>query len=372
MKVVLDTNIIFSDFHLKGAKIKNLCESVKSTGDSVYIPAVVVDESINKYREKAQECKLKIDRSISDFKRLTGKEVEDSPISDEFISIEAKEYAENFKKQLRKLEIKIIPYPSTSHKELVKRDLARKKPFQESGKGYRDALIWESVKSMCEKSSELFDAPKIIFINKNYKDFCEKGFFLHPDLKEDLANNGLREGYIRIVEEIDIFINDYIKPQQKILKSILTKLNKNKRYNDIDLSSEIEDRVIKYLSHREFDYEESPFRQEFDNPSVVGVDEPSFTVTDVRQISEDEILVEINVEVDCEFDFFIFKSDAMCMDEDELPYIWNNDWNKHYMAASETIPVKLKMSLIVDNAFNEILSDDMEIIHPEIDYNDRF
>lgn len=57
MKVILDTNIIFSDFHLKGAKIKNLCESVKSTGDSVHIPEVVVDESINKYREKIQECK---------------------------------------------------------------------------------------------------------------------------------------------------------------------------------------------------------------------------------------------------------------------------------------------------------------------------
>ncbi len=191
-------------------------------------------------------------------------------------------------------------------------------------------------------------------------------------MKEDLANNGFQEDYVRIVEEIDIFIDDYVKPQQKVFKSILTELNENKQYNDIDLNSEIEDRVIKYLSHREFDYEESPFRQEFENPSVVGVDEPSFTVTDVRQISEEEILVEINVDVDCEFDFFIFKSDAVCMDEDELPYIWDNDWNKHYMAASKTVPIRLKMSLIVNAAFDEILSDDIEIIRPEIDYQNRF
>lgn len=362
MKVVLDTNIIFSDFHLKGAKIKGLCESVKFTGDSVYIPAIVVDESINKYREKIQECKSKIDKSISDFKRLTGKDIKDNPISDEFISKETDEYATLFKKQLQNLDIKIIPYPPVSHQELVKRDLARKRPFQESGKGYRDALIWESVKSICEKQTSLFDTPKTIFVNKNHKDFCTEGL-LHPDLKEDLIDNGINEAYVRIVEDIDVFVKEYIKPKQKFLKDILDKLNVDKEFGQISLSVEIENRITKYLLYREFDYEESPFRQEFENPSVASIDDLSFIVTDVRQISEDEILVEINVNVDCEFDFYIFKSDAICMDEDELPYIWNDDWNKHYMAASDTTSVELNMSLIVDTSFNEILSDDIEVVN---------
>lgn len=362
MKVILDTNIIFSDFHLKGARIKNLCESVKSTGDTVHIPEVVVDESINKYREKTRECKLKIDRGISNFKRLTGKDVEDNPISDEFILKESEKYARSFKKQLQELGIKIIPYPSISHQELVKRDLARKKPFQETGKGYRDALIWESVKSICEKSLSLFENPKIIFVNKNHKDFCEEGL-LHPDLKEDLVNNGINEDYVRVIEDIDIFIKEYIKPKQKILKNIQEELNANKQYNGIYLNTEINNRITEFLLHREFDYEESPFRQEFENPSVVGINEPSFTVMEVRQISEEEFLVEVKIDVDCEFNFFIFKNDAMCMDEDELPYIWDSDWNKHYMAASKTIPIKLKVTLIVNSSFEAILSDDIEIIH---------
>lgn len=362
MKVILDTNIIFSDFHLKGARIKNLCESVKSTGDTVHIPEVVVDESINKYREKTRECKLKIDRGISDFKRLTGKDVEDNPISDEFILKESEKYARSFKKQLQELGIKIIPYPSISHQELVKRDLARKKPFQETGKGYRDALIWESVKSICEKSLSLFENPKIIFVNKNHKDFCEEGL-LHPDLKEDLVNNGINEDYVRVIEDIDIFIKEYIKPKQKILKNIQEELNANKQYNGIYLNTEINNRITEFLLHREFDYEESSFRQEFENPSVVGINEPSFTVMEVRQISEEEFFVEVKIDVDCEFNFFIFKNDAMCMDEDELPYIWDSDWNKHYMAASKTIPIKLKVTLIVNSSFEAILSDDIEIIH---------
>jgi hypothetical protein len=362
MKVILDTNIIFSDFHLKGAKIKSLCESVKLTGDTVHIPKVVVDESVNKYWEKILECKLVIDREMSNFKRLTGRVVGDNPISKEFTLEEFRQYKDIFEKRLRELGINIIPYPSISHQELVKRDLARKKPFQETGKGYRDALIWESVKSICEESLSLFENPKIIFVNKNHKDFCEKGL-LHPDLKEDLVNNGINEDDVRVIEDIEIFIREYIKPKQKILKKIQEKLNTNKQHNKIDLNTEINNRITDFLLHREFDHEESPFRQEFENPFVADLGEPSFTVTEVRQISEEKILVEVEVEVNCYFDFFIFKSDAICMEEDELPYIWDSDWNKHYMAASKAMPVRLKVTLIVNSSFEEILSDNIEITY---------
>ena len=133
-KVILDTNIIFNDFHLKGAKIKSLCESVKLTGDTVHIPKVVVDESINKYREKIEECKSAIDKAMSNFKRLAGEVVGDNFMYEEFMKEESKQYADNFMKRLRELEINIIPYPSTSHQELVKRDLARKNHFKKQGK----------------------------------------------------------------------------------------------------------------------------------------------------------------------------------------------------------------------------------------------
>ena len=76
------------------------------------------------------------------------------------ITKEKEEYAKFFYAQIRRLNINIIPYPSTSHKDLVSRDLARKRPFQESGKGYRDALIWESLLTICTKPNDLFDMPQ--------------------------------------------------------------------------------------------------------------------------------------------------------------------------------------------------------------------
>jgi len=361
MKIVLDTNIIFSDFHLTGAKIRNLCESVKSTGDIVYIPEIVIDESINKYRENLQKHKLNIDKGISDFNRLTENDAK-NPITDDIVKTELDKFSKHFKKQIIELGIEIIPYPSISHKELVKRDLSRKRPFQESGKGYRDALIWESIKNICEESYESLSIPEIIFINKNSRDFCEKEYTLHSDLAEDLKNNDINENAVKIIEDIDKFIVEHIKLKQKIRTDIIEKLNKDKQYNDIYLNVEIENRLEKFLLYREFDYEDNPFRQEFENPSITGINEPIFEVKEVRQISDKETLIEIDAEVECEFYFYIFKGDFWAMDDEDMPYIWDNDWNKHYMAASESTMIYLKVSLIVDNIFSEVLSDEIEII----------
>jgi predicted nucleic acid-binding protein len=360
MKIVLDTNIIFSDYHLTGAKIRNLCESVKSTGDFVFIPQVVIDEATNQYKKNLQGYKLKIDAVISDYKRLTNTKVENTLISDKTVTEEFENYLKISNEQIEKSGIKIIPYPCVLHKELVKRDLACKKPFTIEGKGYRDALIWESIKSICEEPFDTLAIPEIIFISKNKKDFCEKNYSLHSDLKEDLDNSNINECAIKVVEDIDKFIAEYIKLKQKIKTDIIDKLNKDKKYNEIDLNIEIENRLEKFLLHREFDYENNPFRQEFENPSIVGINESAFEVKDVRQLSDKETLIEIDVDVECEFDFFIFKSDFYVMDEDELPHSWDNDWNKHYMAASESKTISLKISFIVDNTFKELLSDDIE------------
>ncbi|KAA6306957.1 hypothetical protein EZS27_041378 [termite gut metagenome] len=156
--------VIYNDFYLKGAKIRNLCESAKSTGDIIYIPVVVIDESINQYRERLKAEQTKIAKEISEINKLASKNI-DNPLTKEFVSQEIEKYPETFKKRVKCLDIQMLAYPTTPHKELVKRDLARKKPFQESGKGYRDALIWENVKTICKKSPDLFDLPKVIFIS---------------------------------------------------------------------------------------------------------------------------------------------------------------------------------------------------------------
>jgi hypothetical protein len=77
-----------------------------------------------------------------------------------------------------------LPVPDIPHEEVLRRELARKKPFSSSG-GYRDLLIWES--ALRYVASEQEDA---VFVSANTKDFAD-GDQLHADLLADLEARGL-------------------------------------------------------------------------------------------------------------------------------------------------------------------------------------
>ena len=361
MKIILDANILYGDFHLKGAKIKALCESVKATGDVIYIPEIAVDELINKYIEQVQEYNLKLKKLFSEFTCLLDKMIEPNPFTEKIIEHEVENHRAYFMLQLKKLGIKIIPYPLIPHKELVKRDLARMKPFNVRGQGYRDALIWECVKNLCEKPTVLLNSPRIVFINKNQKDFGEKEG-LHQHLKIDLVSNGIDEDFIELINDIDLFDKKYIKPKQKALKNILDEINNKKYYKDIHFFNEIEKIALFDLFSRDYYRENKLFTDEFENPFLTSYGEFSIKTTGVRQISDEQILVEADVEVECEFDVFINQNTAILMIKDDLSSILDYDWNKRHKEVSITRPIKLKVSLIVNSKFKEILSTDTKLL----------
>lgn len=145
MKIVIDTNIIYGDFFLKKAQIISLCETASRCGIEIYVPEVVIAEIINQYREKLEEICHKVNECIRGIDQIAPQYTFNNPFSDVVKNNLLKEYGAHLRNRINELGIKIIPYSQISHKDLVKRDLARKRPFQNSGKGYRDALIWESV-----------------------------------------------------------------------------------------------------------------------------------------------------------------------------------------------------------------------------------
>lgn len=59
----------------------------------------------------------------------------------------------------------IAAMPGVDHDLLVRRDLARQRPFKTNGSGYRDALIWETVTELAERGRQIF------FLSANEADF---------------------------------------------------------------------------------------------------------------------------------------------------------------------------------------------------------
>lgn len=364
MNVVLDTNILFSDFHLMGAKITVLCTSIDVINGCVCIPEIVIRETVRKFGDELTEAQKKADKALDDYARISKMPVYANPITDAKIKTLIADYEKYLRSRIDKLGIEVLPIPTTPHEELVSRDLAIKKPFSRKGTGYRDALIWENVKSVCQSSEGLFDKPRAVFVNKNTKDFCAEGYELHDDLKENLIESGADSDSVKIVGDIDNFIDEYIKPKQKILQKIIDKLNKVGAFKEIDLFAALDDVMADKLMLREFDDDESPFGGSYENPIVTSYDPPKYTVNDVREISDDEVVIEMNVEVECEFTFYMLKSEACLRDDDDL-HITHHDWNRHYVEATQSATVNLNVTLLVDKAFQKVSSSDIGIVEPE-------
>ena len=85
------------------------------------------------------------------------------------------------------LKVDMLPYGDVPQTAIVSRVLARKRPFHKSDKGYRDALIWESILKICKQSDPTF------FVTDNHKDFCNESNKeqLHADLIADLKIKGI-------------------------------------------------------------------------------------------------------------------------------------------------------------------------------------
>lgn len=357
MKIIIDTCILYEDFRLTKTKMRELCEIAKMTGDTVLLPKVVIEETKNKYHEMLIAARNKISKDLSDVKRLTDS-IHTTTFDSDYVENEFANYLLAFDAQMLKLGIKSIPVPDISHETLMMKAILKKKPFSESGNGYRDALIWESIKKFYIELESDSDLP-IVFITANPADFCEKGS-IHPDLQSELKELGLAIDKVIFINSIEDFINRFYRDKLEILDLKLKFIEGSTETDSLKI--EIEKDVFKFLEFRSFDPEDLPLPQEYENPTVSGIYEDyEYTFKEFKKLSDSEIIISLKIEVTCELDVFIFKSDYLVLDEDTAPTIWDSDWNNHYFACSTETKIELDISLTIDKDTYEIISNDIDL-----------
>jgi predicted nucleic acid-binding protein len=163
MRIILDTNIVFRDFYFSSPASRTLLSGMAKANHSLYVPKVIFDEIVNKYLESVGEL-------LGKAKRLgfSGLAINDSVVNE--LEQARSSYSEFLTRELKTVGARFLDYPTTSHEELVGRALKRRKPFRSTDTGgYRDALIWETIKILaCEKPKET-----IAFISDNPKRVSE-------------------------------------------------------------------------------------------------------------------------------------------------------------------------------------------------------
>src|SRR5215216_7643515 len=133
--IVLDTSVLVPDFRLRSTLFRGVLRAAQDLRDDIYIPKIVVDELINKFREELQSSCDSLRRYENKIRGLIDSRLRERRID---VSEQLALYSDWLRGELSRNKIQSIDYPSMSHESLVKRALARRKPFcREGQRGYR-------------------------------------------------------------------------------------------------------------------------------------------------------------------------------------------------------------------------------------------
>ena len=365
MKIILDTNILVSDYSLEGPAFRTLMTGLSPAGVTLYIPRIVLDEVTNKYREefeKTSSAMRRLGLALPRFPNAEGDLVTPEEARDR--------YSELLRKRFENVGVVILDYPVTSHEALVSRALARRKPFRGADTGgYRDALIWESVLALAKSTPE----DTIAFVTANSGEFADESDRekLHQHLEADLAEIAGAHSDVTLFKDLSSFVDSHIKPTLEMLEGVRAQLVAG-TYPTFNLHALIQNEVPAVVAGKEFDPAEVGFPDSFESPSIASVEEVyEIRDVDVRKLPNDELLLSFAAEVEAEFDVFLFKSEYYGFSDSQAPFIWNSDWNDHYMAGSAPSRVELTVTCTVNAVSGKLTSAQVNGISPRVEWWQR-
>lgn len=347
MIVVLDTNILYKDFYMRGTQMKLLNKFC-----TIIIPEIVYDETINKHREKLRELGAAVVKKTEEYNQIADIQ-EKTNLNDEYYLEEDKKYETFLTKMLRENEnYPPIPYPNVSHKEVVGVALKRRKPFKQDGRdGYRDYLVWRSVLDVVKKySSEI-----IYFVSENPKDFADdekKG--LHPQLIEEMERLEIDPQRLVYFYNFKEFVDKVIKPE----------LEKSGKQGQIAAelfienetsSNEIYKRIREFVNTVDIGYYDVLFPGEYSKLTFFEPGMPN-EIEDVSCVEKDQILISIRSEYVALIESMAPKGEMTGRNRD----LWDNseiviDNNDSFIVETEVV-LEIKTDIIYNIKEKRIIS----------------
>ena len=173
--IVLDATEIHRDWFLSGPEFEFLRFLINEAGIRAVVPASVLVESIANQNREYQRARKQLQKAHAGLRRVAGRGIDSGPDVSEDSNYESLLPA-----RLEILDIEILPLPETAHAEIVERCTQRRPPFDQTGSGYRDTLVWMSC-------LELASAGEAVFLVSQDKDFAGSDLSLAEPLAEEVA-----------------------------------------------------------------------------------------------------------------------------------------------------------------------------------------
>lgn len=241
----------------------------------------------------------------------------------------------------------VPPPPEVSVRDLLAKEIEVRKPFSRQGTGFRDALIWETVREVCDGLED--PGTQVVFVTNNHKDFCDrKGGSLHADLRQDLPD-GQRFGIASSLHHL--LEHEAVLPLVKTFR-VLEQTFTPKRLE------ELVDRAISDLHGVDVEVALGVYVGDgmYEVPIDTGIDSATFdeimheedTIASEIYRAGDELTIRVTVDADCSFDGFVDKAEYFLYDE-ETRYSLLEDWNDYVFRVS----ARRRLRFTFSGAFTE-------------------
>lgn len=193
---------------LKSKDFDILNDYLKKTISNLVIPRIILDETAGLYGRTLTERVDYLNKSlVSVNSALTGKHLTlQPPVID--ISTKVEQYKHFIIERFKVREGHILPYKNEFLPEIAARAINRRKPCGDKGQGFRDALIWLTIKDYAKQADE----HQIVFISNNIEDFA------------NTEKSGLHQSLLDECNEIGITIN-YFKTVREFIEKLSTKID---------------------------------------------------------------------------------------------------------------------------------------------------
>ena len=201
---IIDTTTTARDVLLENSAWEKVLALSKRDQLRLVVPEVVLLETARHWeREVIERSELpkavkRIQERLERLKRL-GMDIDYAlPPPPEIERIDRAAFTEKLRLRLVSAGAHIAPVPEISVKDVLQRDLDGRRPFQESGKGFRDTLIWETVR---EVINALDGSAPVYFVSDNVADYWGADG-LHQDLNADLSRDSAEVKVVRSLPDL--------------------------------------------------------------------------------------------------------------------------------------------------------------------------
>ncbi len=349
MHVILDSTALISDFHLSTVASRGLLEGGKAGVIRLGVPELVLLEVVHKWRQRVAEMVVKAESVVTEARRLG---LESLDVTIPSVDDEVASYDISLRQKLEEASVAVYAIPAVSHELLVNKAIQRKSPFAEKGTGYRDALIWETVKDILRTSDEA-----VTFVTANKSDFGSSDGGIPQGLLDELSNDGIGHGRLTILATPADAAAATLEHAQTLFDTFEKKLESDKGFSDRLFQEllELADLDLHFLTDNGHSADRRAKFLKAHTLYEIGYFKPFRSWL----VSEDRIGIEFEAEADVDVDIEYEEDGRYPYDFDPQQHHWEDAFLERF--GSETVTASLSGQLEFDAAAEEASSLSMSI-----------